>query len=153
DSTTQTLASSITWKDTDSGTTTTARLHGNWFITQSNGAETQSLRISYTDWDGKSQNAWLLGDPTDGYTFVTFSPPADASTTVDVATCVANGYCGADASIKYVGADGQKYSATVRGYLPPTGTPTYSANPVETRPVSFDANGFAPGGATLPITY
>ena len=41
-------------------------------------------------------------------------------------TCAADGYCGVDTSIKYVGADGKKYSATVRGYPPPTGTPTYS---------------------------
>jgi hypothetical protein len=151
DSTTETTASSITVKNTDSGTTT-ARLHGNWFITQSNGTTAQSLRIAYTDWDSKTQNAWLLGNPTDGYTFVTFSPPADSSTKVDSDTCVANGYCGADASIKYIGADGKKYSATVRGYQPPTGSPTVSAA-VEASPVTFNANTFAPGGATGAITY
>src|SRR5262249_18531257 len=112
----------------------------------------QSLRIAYTDWDGKTQNAWLLGNPTDGYTFVTFSPPADPSTKVDSDTCVDNGYCGADAAIKYVGADGQKYSATVRGYKAPTGTPSYS-EAVEASPVTFNANDYAPGGVVLPVTY
>ena len=145
-------APSITWKDTASGTTTTARLSGNWFVTQANGATAQALGIVYTDWDGKEQNAWLIGNPTNGYTFLTYSAPADSSTTVSAATCVANGYCGANASIKYIGANGQKYSASVRVYKPRTDLPTYS-NAVEASPVSFNANNFTPGGARGEISY
>src|SRR5262249_9032377 len=126
DATTTSLAPTIAVKDPASGSTTTVRLHGNWFITQANGSTAQTLRLAYTDWDGKQQNAWLLGNPTDGYEFLTFSPPADTSTSVDSSTCVANGICGYGASIKYTGADSQKYSASVQGYTPSTGTPTYS---------------------------
>jgi hypothetical protein len=152
DATTQTAASSITFKNTASGTTTTARLSGNWFVTQTNGATAQSLRIAYTDWDGKQQNAWQIGNPTDGYTFLTYSAPADSSTTVEASTCVANGYCGADAVLKYLGADGLKYSATVRLPQPTVGTPTYS-NAVEASPVTFKANDFKAIDAVGAITY
>ena len=68
--TTTTLSPTITWKDTAAGTTTTARLSETWFIDQVNGSTVQTLRIAYTDWGGKDQNAWLLGNPTDGYHFL-----------------------------------------------------------------------------------
>ena len=35
----------------------------------------QTLHITYTDWNGNEQNAWLLGNPTDGYEFLNFSAP------------------------------------------------------------------------------
>jgi uncharacterized protein YjbI with pentapeptide repeats len=149
----QALAPSITVKDTTSNSTTTAQLRGNWFITTANGTTAQTLRLAYTDWDGKQQNTWLVGNPTNGYTFLTFSPPADASVALSPATCIADGTCGTGAAIKYIGADGQKYSATVRPYQAPTGAPTASPNAVEGSPSIFDANGFAPGAAVAPITY
>jgi hypothetical protein len=150
--TTQTSASMITWVDTASQTTTTARLSGNWFIVQANGSTSwvQTLRIPYTDWDGKEQIAWLLGNPTDGYHFVSFV--VSDGTALDSSTCIANGTCSYSTSIKYVGSDGNDYSASVRGYRPSTGTPTYSSA-VEASPVTFNANGYAPEGATLPLTY
>jgi hypothetical protein len=147
--TTQTTSRTITWKDAASGTTTTARLSETWFIENES---VQTLRIKYTDWDGKEQNAWLLGDPTDGYAFLNFSDPADSSTTLDSSTCVANGLCSYGTSIDYVGGDGQDYSASVQAYTPTTGTPTVSTA-VEGSPVTFDANGYAPVSATAPITY
>ena len=148
----QTLSPTISVKDAASSTVTTARLNKTWFVTQSNGSTAQTLRISYTDWNSKQQNAWLIGNATDGYAFLTFAPPADASTTVDASICVADGSCGVGASIKYIGADDQQYSATVRPYQAPTGTPTVTSA-VEGSPATLDANGFAPGGAVAPITY
>jgi PKD domain len=145
--TTQMTSPTITWKDAASGTTITARLSENWFIEQANGATVQTLRMTYTDWNGAEQTAWLLGDPTHGYGFLALS-----SRTVDPSTCVADGTCSFSPSIDYVGSDGQDYSATVRGYMPPTGSPSYSTA-VEASPVTFKANDFAPAAATAPITY
>ena len=102
--TTETAASTITFKDS-AGVPTTARLSKNWFVGQANGITTQTLRIEYPDWDGKDQNAWLLGNPKDGYAFVTYSAP-NSSQTLDTDTCVSQGLCSAGASIEYVGADG-----------------------------------------------
>jgi hypothetical protein len=148
----ETLSPTIAVKDADTDGATVARLSNNWFITSANGTTAQTLRLAYTDWDGKQQNAWLIGTPTDGYAFLTFSPPADASAAVEPDTCEADGACGASPSLKYIGADGQKYSATVRPYLAATGTPTFSIAS-ESNPVVLDANGFAPGGAVAPVTY
>jgi hypothetical protein len=144
DATTQTTSPTITWKDAASGTTTTARLSENWFIENES---VQTLRMAYTDWNGTEQTAWLLGDPTNGYGFLILS-----SSTADPSTCVTDGTCSFSPSIDYVGSDGQDYSASVRGYSPPAGSPSYSTA-VEASPVTFQANDFAPGGATTPITY
>ena len=59
---TGTQSPTITWKDAGSGSTTTARLSTNWFITQVSGsaADAQTLSIAYTDWNGTEQRAWLL---------------------------------------------------------------------------------------------
>jgi hypothetical protein len=105
----ETLSPTISVKDTSTGTVSTARLSGDWFITQTNGTAAQTLRLAYTDWDGDEQNAWLVGNPTDGYVFLTYSPPADATKTVDPETCADDGTCGSDTAIKYIGADGQHY--------------------------------------------
>jgi hypothetical protein len=147
--TTQTATTTITWKDTAAGTTTTARLSENWFIENES---SQTLRIAYTDWDGKEQNAWLVKNKTGGTSFLGFSVPADTSTPVDPTTCVANGICSNSTFIHYVGSDGKDYSASVHGYTPPTGSPTYSSA-VEASPITFQANHFAPGSAIAPITY
>ena len=146
----QTLAPSIQVKN--GAVTTTARLSGTWFVTTANGTTAQTMRLAYTDWNRKQQNAWLIGNPTDGYSFLTYAPPADVSTTVDPETCVTNGTCGAGPSINYIGADGQPYSASVQPYQPPTGTPTIIAG-AEGSPLTLKANNFAPGGAVAPVTY
>ena len=143
--TTETAASTITFKDSG-GVATTVRLSKNWFVGQANGITTQTLRIEYPDWDGKDQNAWLLGNPKDGYAFVTYSAP-NSSQTLDTDTCVSQGLCSAGASIEYVGADGRHYSARVRAVSPAVGSPKFSgpassANGIEGSPMSFDANGF-----------
>jgi uncharacterized protein YjbI with pentapeptide repeats len=138
----------ITWTDAASGTTTTARLHETWFIENES---VQTLHITYTDWNGNEQNAWLLGNPTDGYEFLNFSAPTGASTSVDPSTCVADGTCSYSTSIDYVD-NGQDYSASVQGYVPSVGAPTYSTA-VEGSPITFNANGFAPANATGPVTY
>ena len=143
--TTETAASTITFKDSG-GVATTVRLSKNWFVGQANGITTQTLRIEYPDWDGKDQNAWLLGNPKDGYAFVTYSAP-NSSQTLDTDTCVSQGLCSAGARIEYVGADGRDYSARVRAVSPAVGSPKFSgpassANGIEGSPMSFDANGF-----------
>jgi hypothetical protein len=146
----ETLAPTIAVRDNASGTVTTARLNNTWFITSANGTTAQTLRLAYTGWDGTQQSAWLTGTPTDGYTFLTMA--LDSSATTSAVNCLDDGTCGIDSTLKYIGADGQQYSATVRGYQAPTGTPTFSAAN-EGSPVVFDAGGFAPGGAVQPVTY
>ena len=144
--TTRSHVPAINWKDTATSTTSTARLSGNWFIAQTNGSTAaQQLHITYTDWDGKEQNTWLLGDATKGFAFATFSYPTDTTTTIDPTTCVSKGLCSYGSSINYVGGDGKQYSASVSGYTPPIGKPSYSTA-VENSPVSFNAGGYAPGG-------
>jgi hypothetical protein len=154
DATTQTVSPTITLKDTSLGSTTTARLSGNWFITQYSGVPlpAQTLRIWYTDWNGTEQNAWLVGNATDGYDFVGFAVSTGASTPVDPSTCKANNVCWSSSSIDYLDSGGNKYSASVRGYAPSTGSPSYST-PIEGSPVTFKAGGFAPGSATGSVTY
>jgi hypothetical protein len=133
----------ITWKDSAAGTTTTARLKNTWFITETNGTTAQQLGITYTDWDGKQQNSWLVGNQTDGYGFLNYSPPTDPKTEVSPATCKDAKLCSTSDKINYVGADGKQYSAAVRAYTAGVGTPTYS-NAVEGGRVTLDANGFKP---------
>ena len=86
---TMTQSPTIGYRDGATGAATTARLSKNWFITQASGTTTQRLRLEYTDWEGKTQNAWLLGTPTAGYKFVTFS--RGASSTLDPETCIGDG--------------------------------------------------------------
>ncbi len=136
----------ITWTDAASGTTTTARLHETWFIENES---VQTLHITYTDWNGNEQNAWLLGNPSVGYEFMNFSVPT--GTSVDPSTCVADGTCSYSTSIDYVN-DGQDFSASVQGFVASVGAPTYSTA-AEGNPITFNANGFAPANATGNVTY
>lgn len=144
------LSPTISVKDSASDIVTTARLSGNWFITSANGTTAQTLRLAYTDWEGNQQSAWLTGTPTDGYAFLTAA--VDSSETTAASTCIDDGTCSAGATIEFIGADDQPYSATVRAYQAPTGTPTVS-NAEESIPAILDAGGFAPGGAVEPVTY
>ena len=150
--TTITLLSTIGYRDGATGAATTARLSKNWFITQASGTTTQRLRLEYTDWEGKTQNAWLLGTPTAGYKFVTFS--RGASSTLDPETCIGDGTCGAGDALEYLGSDGKNYSAKVRGPSVATGEAKFSpSKPAEGSPQSFSANGFSFTDALGPLTY
>ena len=142
----------IGYRDGATGAATTARLSKNWFITQASGTTTQRLRLEYTDWEGKTQNAWLLGTPTAGYKFVTFS--RGASNTLDPETCIGDGTCGAGDALEYLGSDGKNYSAKVRGPSVATGEAKFSPiKPAEGSPQSFSANGFSFTDAVGPLTY
>jgi len=120
-STTETTSPTITFQDKAAGSTSKARLNKTWFITEVNGSTVQRLGVTYADWDGKQQNAWLVGNPTDGYGFLNVSPPSDASIEVSPDTCVADKYCSSATEIKYVGADGKHYSASVKAFAPTAG--------------------------------
>jgi uncharacterized protein YjbI with pentapeptide repeats len=145
-----TVSPTITWKDPGTGAPATARLSQAWFVRQAGGADaSQSLRLDYTDWAGTQQRAWLLA-PTDGsYTFLGY---ASSESSIDSTTCIAQKKCFVSPSIQYVGGDGAKYSASVRPYTPPGGTPKYTPL-VEGSPATFEANGFAPAAARTPVTY
>jgi hypothetical protein len=142
-SSTTTRSATITYQTPGADSTATARLHKNWFITKTNGAVAQTLLFSYLDWDGKYQFGYRLGPNDEGdYTFFSFH--LDSNTDFDVDTCVAAGLCTESETLKYLGADGTKMSATVDPYVAPTGTPKYSAAD-EGEELSFDANDSSPG--------
>ena len=153
-STTSSTTSSITWQDAAAGTTTTARLSGNWFIL--NGS-TQALSITYTDWDGNEQVAWLVGSPSTGYQFIGNNLTAGNGQQPDPSTCLTDGVCWTSASIDYVGSDGNRYSAHVQSpvAVTPAGTMTGDnptgvvgvGNAVEGAPVQFDPTTFGPADA------
>jgi hypothetical protein len=150
-STTSTRSATITYQDNTANTTTTARLHKNWFITETNGAVAQTLRFTYTDWDGKHQHAYLMGPDTQGkYTFFSFQLDADTEYKAD--TCVADKLCTTSDTLKYLDADGDKMSAKLSPYVAPTGTPTYTAGD-EGESSTFDVNNFKPGAAVGTVTY
>ena len=151
--TTGTMSPTITWRDETENTTTTARLHENWFITEPIGSyDEQKLSITYTDWDGEQQQAILLGSPDNGYAFVSIGA-SDGDTAVDLSDCIDDGLCSASESLQYMSPDGRKLSASVRAWDPGLGAPDYDSTPDEGVPVSYDANGFAPTDATGEVTY
>jgi hypothetical protein len=152
----ETPATTISLRDS-SGVATSVRLSKTWFVTQANGVTTQELRLEYVDWDGKNQIAWLLGNSTDGYGFVSFSPPESISSqTLDPDTCADQGLCSSGESLKFVGTDGRHYSARVRGYVAAVGSPKFSGpagstTGIEGSPMTFDANGFTLPDAVGPV--
>ena len=147
-----TRSATITWTDPAAETTTTGRLHKNWFITETIGSVAQTLRITYKDWAGKVQTASLVERPANGHTFVSVRAPDDPSTKFEVATCLDKGLCTESTTLKYLGPAGEKLSAKVEPYAAPTGTPKYTSGD-EGQALSFDANGFKPGLAQGAISY
>ena len=108
--TTSSTTSSITWQDAAAGTTTTARLSGNWFVLER--VDAQDLSITYTDWDGNEQVAWLVGSPSHRLSVRWLQRPRPArARQLDPSTCLADGACWTSPSIDYVGSDGNDYSA------------------------------------------
>ena len=85
------------------------------------------MEIDYTDWDGTHRKAYLLGDPTHGYAFVSLDISSD--TDLDVATCLDDGTCSESASLQYLSPDGKKLSATVQPWRPATGEPSSTPRP------------------------
>ena len=160
-------ASSISWQDAAAGTTSTTRLSGNWFVTNE---ATQSLSITYTDWAGNEQVAWLVGSASAGYQFLGYNLTAGSGQTINTSTCYTDGLCSVSPTIDYVGSDGNDYSASVQppgsgtsvGTVSgdnPTGFPTWGPA-VEGSPVDFSPNTFGPldafdaqGQVSSPITY
>ena len=137
--------------------TQTVRLSGNWFVTRRGVGSAfdvgQSLRLSYMDWDGVTNFAWLMRKPSGDYVFVGYET-TDSSTTVDPDTCDDDGTCFASDTLEYVGTDGNDYSASVEAFVASSGEPTYTpATPVEASPVTFDAGDFAPGSSDGHLTY
>jgi hypothetical protein len=132
-SATSTQASSITWEDKAQNTTNSGRAFGHWFVqtekANSDGSSItfQALHIHYTDWNGKEQLAWLAGDPTQGYSFITAQD--NPSTPVDPSTCLSDGTCASGPAIDYIGTDGNDYSATLPAGtgIPPLPQPSSGA--------------------------
>ena len=95
------------------------RLSGKWFVhhlKSLSGPDTtddrQSLALGYTDWEGKDQVAWLIGQPQSGYRFVGISR-ASSESALSLSTCRAEGVCWTSTDIRYVGPDGGNYVASV----------------------------------------
>jgi hypothetical protein len=149
--TTATLSPTITFQD-HAATTATARLHDGWFILEPTGSyDEQTLAIEYIDWNGKKQQAWLLGNPDAGQVFVSLDVTNDL--TEGLEDCLDDGLCSESKSLEYLSPDGKKLSATVEQWKSAVGAPSYDATPVEFSPTSYDANGFAPADATGEVSY
>jgi hypothetical protein len=149
--TTGTLSPTITFRD-HAETTTTVRLHDGWFILEPTGSnDKQTLAIEYIDWDGKKQQAWLLGNSVDGQVFVSLDATADLSGGLE--DCLDDGLCSESKSLQYLSPDGKKLSASVEAWKPAVGAPSYDPTPEELSPTSYDANGFAPADAAGEVSY
>ena len=149
--TTGTLSPTITFQD-HAATTATARLHDGWFILEPTGSyDEQTLAIEYIDWNGKKQQAWLLGNPDASQVFVSLDVTNDL--TEGLEDCLDDGLCSESESLEYLSPDGKKMSASVEQWKPAVGAPSYDATPVELSPTSYDANGFAPTDATGEVSY
>ena len=108
-------------------------------------------RSSYIDWDGKQQQAWLLGNP-DARPGVR-QPRRHKRPDRGLEDCLDDGLCSESKSLEYLSPDGKKLSASVEPWKPAVGAPSYDATPVELSPTSYDANGFAPTDATGEVSY
>ena len=150
------VAPTIDVVDPTYGTGKTVRLSGNWFVTKRAnlvGDADQSLRLSYVDWNGVDQIAWLLREDNGKYHFVGYQSTGSA-TSLDPNSCRSSGACWTATEITYAGPGGQHLTAGVEGPAQPSGAPTYSpTDPVEGSPVTFSANDFLPGGSTGHETY
>lgn len=143
---------SITVAHPDLSSTTNLRLGGdNWFVAQRpGGAETKALHVNLTDWQGRTNTVWLERT-AQGYLFHGVRAAADGSFDVDPRNCTT---CFTSTELQYVGPDGVRRTARVGLYQAPTGTPSYTAGPLLVdAPITFSANGFAPGGAVGNVTY
>jgi hypothetical protein len=151
-----TSSPTIDYQDKAADYHATARISGHWFVLHGDSAgfdgDSQTLRLTYTDWDGHEQLVTLAGDDQQGYHFV--GARLDGNGPPDPSTCQDNGTCWSGPSIKYLGADGNQYTATVSVYAPPAGQPrTTTANPQSGSPVAFDNGLFRPGNALGMVSY
>lgn len=157
DSTQTTYDTSITWEDAAQHITTNTRVSGHWFVNHltaaadGSTATVQSLRLHYKDWNGNGNTVWLMGNDTDGYTFVGGPDLSESGSPLNPSTCVADATCFSSSTINYIGADGTKYSASVVPSKRPTVDITTSPNPTEGSPVTFSVVGSSP--LNLPLTY
>ena len=147
-------AATISLKDPTSGLANTVRLHDSWFIQRVGGSAGQSLRLSFLNWNGDVQVAWLLPDAVNGGYFFLGLQDDDSVTSLDSDTCDTDGACWESRTIDYLGADGLKYSASVEVPGVATGTPTYSpSEPLEASPVTFSAGDFEPPSSDHVVDY
>ena len=154
-----TYASSITWYDQTSQSTTTARLHETWFIDQVSDVTgtvglVQSLRIRYTDWHATDQTAWLLNVPNVGYRFMAVTPQS-GGTPLNPSTCLADATCAYTDTIQYVDGSGNQFAAQVIPAALPkvTANVAAAAGLTEGYPVIFSAQGSSPIGAALSYQW
>ena len=96
------VAPTIEVVDPTYGSGKTVRLSGNWFVTKRAnliGDADQSLRLSYVDWNGVDQIAWLLREDNGKYHFVGYQSTASA-TSLDPDSCKSSGACWDDTEIR-----------------------------------------------------
>ena len=111
----------------------------------------QTLHITYTDWDGNEQNAWLLGNRSAGYEFLNFSP--STGTSVDPSTCVADGTCSYSTSVDYVNGWPDFSGLSARPSCRLVGAPTYFQPAPKGTPSPSMRTASSPADAKGAITY
>jgi hypothetical protein len=129
---TSTWSSTLEWSVPGSGVTNSAYVSGDWFVDTATAAggtpsTDQDLDIYYTNWAGTKETAWLKGDLSSGYQFVTAA--ANPSSPINPTTCLDEGTCAVGNFIEYVGTDGKDYTATLGSLssVPPSGIPPVPA--------------------------
>src|SRR5262249_51663239 len=158
----------LNWYDKATKNSSTAYLHGTWFVTTKTTSEgthlqvmdndgvarplMQSLRIEYTDWDGNEQAAFLLKTPSTGYKFVAIHQQS-SGTALNPDTCVADNTCVKSDSLHYVDKDGNKFSAKVIPAAVPTISQTRVNNPIEGSQATLDAIASSPINAALTYQW
>jgi hypothetical protein len=143
-------------------TTSRVRVSGHWFIqeitSEAGVTHLQSTSLTYTDWDGATQTAYILGNDVDGYYFAGGKTPTGPEG-MDPATCEAAGTCWTSTTLKYKSShvNGGNFTATLE---PSSSTDAginnpkvVTANPVSEQEVVFAANGFAPTDYRGMIVY
>jgi hypothetical protein len=100
------------------GASTQVRVSGHWFVqeitTGGTTSTTQSLGLAYTDWEGHSRYV-TLARQSDGT--LRFSGLTEKGVTAgaDPATCEGDGACFTSDRLQYLGSDGRKYVASLKG--------------------------------------
>jgi hypothetical protein len=100
----------------------------------------QTLSITYTDWDGHRQTAWVLPSGAGGHVFV-IEDQTSAAVTLIPGFCFLAGRCGIAGQIFFQDADGARYEAVLNygdGVPPvPVCTGTCGASSATTTTVSW----------------
>jgi hypothetical protein len=134
--------------------TTSIRVSGSWFV-ESSGRQAATQLLTYYDWDGELQSSWLRVTPGGDYLFVTFRRTRESMGAKILAPdyCLKARVCHLTNVLRYLGADGHRYTSGLEVPKPATGGPVQTSAARVGSPVGLDAHDFAPGNGRGLLTY